>query len=136
MLTQVCRTHSLDFVAIPLIGGMREAPPQHPPTTVAQDFRNGRLAYLCVRNAELRSTIALELRSEGYQVIEAEDAEDLLLYSGFAQVVFSDSLHVISRARRLVSDKHTSLCAVMMRDDPYCEVDAFMMGATDVVRRA
>ena len=136
MLSQVTCVH-MELVAQTLLGGLRVRPPRRPPIADGQGFRDDHVAFLCVRNQVLRSNLALELRSQGYQVLEGEDAEDLLLYTGVmpAEVVFSDSLHVISRARRLVSEKHTSLCAVMLRDDPYCEVDAFMMGATDVIRR-
>lgn len=90
-----------------------------------------------MRNKVLRSNLALELRTAGYQVVVAETAEDLLLYAERvpAEVVYSDNLHVINRARHLVAEKHTALCAVMMTDDPYGEVEAFLMGATDIICR-
>ena len=137
MFAQVNCSHKLEIIAEPSLGGFRRRPPHTPPTADGQRFGDDHVAFICVKNKVLRSNLALELRSEGYQVVEAEGAEDLLLYSERvpAEVVFSDNLHVINRARHLVAEKHTALCAVMMRDDPYCEIDAFLMGATDVIRR-
>lgn len=137
MLTQVSSLN-IGTVPMPLLEGMRERPPIHPPTVNGQRFSDDHVAFLCVRNQILRKTLALQLRTQGYQVIEAEEAEDLLLFSALvpAEIVYSDSLHVINRARHLVSERHTSLCAVMLRDDPYCEVEAFLMGATEVIHQS
>lgn len=137
MFAQVTCSINFDMVPQPLLGGFRTRPPSAPPTTDGQRFGDDHVAFLCVRNKVLRSNLALELRTAGYQVVVAETAEDLLLYAERvpAEVVYSDNLHVINRARHLVAEKHTALCAVMMTDDPYGEVEAFLMGATDIICR-
>lgn len=116
--------------------GSRHRPPRVPTAVGDESFREVRVALICLTDPVLQSNIALELRSRGYHVVEARSAEDLLLRSVHvrATMVLSDNLHVIGKAKGfLTSEDQTRLCAVMMRDDPYAEVDAYLVGATEVL---